>query len=344
MNFKTSKLLIDFILKKWSTEKINENSEKTISFYGGEPLLNFTLIKEIVEYLDNHKHNKFRIRYNMTTNGLLLSRYIDFLSQKKFSIMISLDGSRWNNSLRLNHSGEESYDVLLANLETIKKGKPKFFSENISFNSVLHARNSLEEIVEFFRLNFPKNKIQISPLSSNNLNKKNAIEFRDNIMAKDLSIDKRTYLKIEKKLRIGRFVFYSDMIMKKLNFNYNNPIDLIIDNENKIPTGTCLPFEKLFVTANGEILPCERCDYPKTFGTIDQNGVNIDYENVANIYGQQFKCIISLCEKCHYYDICKTCVFNIKDKYYCPNFKSKSEINENLSTMISDIEDFDFIF
>lgn len=342
MNFQTASILIDFIFEKWRKVNTDVNSEKIVSFYGGEPLLNFTLIKEIVEYIDNHKLNRYTIKYNLTTNGLLLNRYSDFLSQNNFKIMISLDGNRWNNSFRLNHKGEESYDALRLNLDILREQQPIFFKENIVFNAVLHARNSLIEIDEYFRDNYPQNRVQVSPLSSEGLCKENEIEFRNSIMAEDFSIDKKTTIEIENRLRLGLFESYSNMIKRKLNFNYHTPIDLIIDNENIIATGTCMPFEKLFITTKGEIFPCERCAYPRTFGSINQNEVNIDYDNVVNIYSQMFKRILPMCKKCHYYDICKTCLFDIADENYCPNFKSKSEMNENLTTMISDLEEFDF--
>lgn len=65
-----------------------------ISFYGGEPLLSFSLIKETVSFLKNkNKELKKRVHYTITTNGSLLTdEIVQFLSEHKFSVELSFDG------------------------------------------------------------------------------------------------------------------------------------------------------------------------------------------------------------------------------------------------------------
>lgn len=68
-------------------------SQFTVVFFGGEPLLNFSLIKEVVEYA-KAEFPKTKFHYRMTTNGLLLtSKILDFLSKNNFSLTISYDGN-----------------------------------------------------------------------------------------------------------------------------------------------------------------------------------------------------------------------------------------------------------
>ena len=53
-------------------------------FYGGEPLLNMNLIKQIIEYIDSlPKIENTYFIYNMTTNALLLDKYMNFIVEKK---------------------------------------------------------------------------------------------------------------------------------------------------------------------------------------------------------------------------------------------------------------------
>jgi len=65
-----------------------------INFYGGEPLLSFSLIKETVSFLKNkNKELKKRVHYTITTNGSLLTdEILQFLSEHKFSVELSFDG------------------------------------------------------------------------------------------------------------------------------------------------------------------------------------------------------------------------------------------------------------
>lgn len=66
--------------------------EVSITFYGGEPLLNFDLISSVVAYSRNKFKTKI-VRYNMTTNASLINdEVMEFFIQNNFSILVSLDG------------------------------------------------------------------------------------------------------------------------------------------------------------------------------------------------------------------------------------------------------------
>lgn len=68
----------------------------TLWFFGGEPLMQFSLIKQIVEFCEKikEKQNEYDIRYTITTNGTLINTYImEFFSKYKFSMLISHDGN-----------------------------------------------------------------------------------------------------------------------------------------------------------------------------------------------------------------------------------------------------------
>ena len=87
MSWTIAKESIDFLYSH-SMDCPNVN----IAFYGGEPLMNFNLIKKIVLYAENLFVSK-KIRYIMTVNGSLLTETIvDFLVKYDFNITVSLDG------------------------------------------------------------------------------------------------------------------------------------------------------------------------------------------------------------------------------------------------------------
>lgn len=69
--FTNVKSLIDYLNKYWQSDNnFSYNKVCYIGFYGGEPLMNFPLIKETIEYLNTlQTKNKLRFEYNMTTNS-----------------------------------------------------------------------------------------------------------------------------------------------------------------------------------------------------------------------------------------------------------------------------------
>jgi uncharacterized protein len=87
-----------------------------VDFFGGEPLLNWEVIKELVAYgrrLEK-KHNK-NFRFTLTTNGVLLTEEMfAFINKEISNVVLSIDGRREiNDRMRPLHDGSGSYDVII---------------------------------------------------------------------------------------------------------------------------------------------------------------------------------------------------------------------------------------
>lgn len=110
MSFEIAKNSIDMLIR---TVISNHQDKITISFFGGEPLLNFSLIRKCVEYIEKFKNIKSS--YMITTNGTLMTREIvKFLEYYKFDIMISIDGNKKVHDVyRKYYSGKGSYDCVV---------------------------------------------------------------------------------------------------------------------------------------------------------------------------------------------------------------------------------------
>ena len=104
--------MLDYLKSKWiSKNSVSLSKEIHIGFYGGEPLMNFSFVKTIVEYLKKMEtETKLSFRFVMTTNGVLLHKYMDYLSQHNFILTISIDGDKYSNSYRLFKDNTESFD------------------------------------------------------------------------------------------------------------------------------------------------------------------------------------------------------------------------------------------
>ena len=110
MTFETAKKSIDFLIRKvreCRKEKI------TISFFVGEPLLSFKLIKNCVSYIESFKN--INCKYMITTNGTLLtSEVVKYFQKYNFDIMISIDGNKkLHDFCRKFNSGDGSYDKVV---------------------------------------------------------------------------------------------------------------------------------------------------------------------------------------------------------------------------------------
>lgn len=125
LSFQLAKNLIDYYKYYQNTHYIHSLSPTTLfSFYGGEPLMNIKLIKEIVEYVEANFPNH---SFSMTTNGFILDKYIDYLVEKNFSISVSLDGNEYNNSYRVTNDSKPSFHRVLNNIKLIQQKYSSYY-------------------------------------------------------------------------------------------------------------------------------------------------------------------------------------------------------------------------
>ena len=113
--------LLDYLNEFWNSNmNISSFRDVVISFYGGEPLLNMSLIQEIVKYVAKLKCPSRAFSFSMTTNAILLDKYMDFLANHKFRLLISLDGSAWNTAYRVDKAGSPAYERIVANVNLLR--------------------------------------------------------------------------------------------------------------------------------------------------------------------------------------------------------------------------------
>lgn len=150
MSEQVGKKAIDFLFSH-STSK-----SPSISFFGGEPLLNYSLIKILVEYARKvAKEHEKTVSFAITTNGTLINDEIgNFLSQNAFYVSLSIDGSRDNhNTCRLNKAGLGSYDDSIRAIHTLDKCpitlRATSTPENCNYTEIANALFALNES-EFF--------------------------------------------------------------------------------------------------------------------------------------------------------------------------------------------------
>jgi len=145
MSLDVGKRAIDLIIKE-SAHRHNLE----VDFFGGEPLMNFEVVKGIVAYAKSKEaefHKNFR--FTLTTNALGLSDdKIDYINRTMHNVVLSIDGRKeTNDNMRLRLDGSGSYETIIPNIKklvTARDGKNyyvrgTFTRENLDFsNDVLH--------------------------------------------------------------------------------------------------------------------------------------------------------------------------------------------------------------
>ncbi len=111
MSFEVGKRALDFLIENSGTR---HNLE--VDFFGGEPLMNWDVVKQLVAYARSieKEHNK-TFRFTLTTNGMLIDvDVIDFANREMSNVVLSLDGRREiHDATRMDYAGRGSYDTIV---------------------------------------------------------------------------------------------------------------------------------------------------------------------------------------------------------------------------------------
>lgn len=119
MSFEVGKQAFDFLIANSGTRKNLE-----VDFFGGEPLMNFEVVKQLVAYAREQEkiHNK-NFRFTLTTNGVLLDEEVmDFANKEMYNVVLSLDGRKeTNDKMRVSRNGKGSYDLIVPKFKEMVK-------------------------------------------------------------------------------------------------------------------------------------------------------------------------------------------------------------------------------
>lgn len=133
MSLEIAKKIIDFLFNNANDLKDKERIVD-ITFWGGEPLMEWNLLKEITLYVETvSKETTIPVSFGGTTNGTLLTPdKLDWLDEHKVFFMVSIDGTKDSHDLhRKYHSGLGSHDIIMKNMESVLKRWP-FYKVRLS--------------------------------------------------------------------------------------------------------------------------------------------------------------------------------------------------------------------
>ena len=117
MSLETGKRALDFLIENSGTR---HNLE--VDFFGGEPLMNFDVVKELVAYArEREKQTGKNFRFTLTTNGVLIDDdVIDFANRECTNVVLSLDGRKEvHDRYRVDYAGNGSYDKIVPKFQKL---------------------------------------------------------------------------------------------------------------------------------------------------------------------------------------------------------------------------------
>ena len=137
MSVEVGKRAFDFLIENSGTRKNLE-----VDFFGGEPLMNWDVVKQLVAYARSveKQHNK-NFRFTLTTNGILIDdEIIDFLNKEMSNVVLSLDGRKEvNDHFRRDYAGNGSYDKIVPKFQKLveaREGKNYYVRGTFTHNNV----------------------------------------------------------------------------------------------------------------------------------------------------------------------------------------------------------------
>ena len=276
MSFEVGKKALDFLVAN-SGSRVNLE----VDFFGGEPLMNWDVVKRLVEYgrSQEEKHHK-KFRFTLTTNGVLLNDEImEFCNKEMSNVVLSLDGRKEvNDHMRPFRNGKGSYDLIVPKFQKFAelRGDKDYFVRGTFTNKNLDFG---EDVLHYADLGFKK--VSMEPVVAE---PSEDYAIREEDLPQILAEYDRLAAEYVKRHKEGRgFTFFHFMVDLKQG-------PCVAKRLSGCGSGT----EYLAVTPWGDLYPCHQFVGKEEFllGNVDTGVTNTairDEFKLCNVYAKE-KC------------------------------------------------------
>lgn len=321
MSIETAKVAIDYyfeqyvkIFKQLSKEKqdlLLETLPPTLSWYGGEPLLNFDVMEQATEYFKQKPWNVIgmatdKLFFSTNSNmSIMNDRILEFLVNNKVQLFASLDGPKEeNDKCRVFPDGSGTYDTIVKNLRKIRERDEEYFKDHVSIFGVQADDYDENACENYFKEG----------------------EFSD----LDISISRQEYVECSYKNPVGELKrltdsFETDYQKIKKDIDKANVEDATINDVGFLlpyvriqmdnPQGsnnlgillTCpMGIDNNMIGVNGDIHICHKTDGTAPFANI--HNLPINYDKLVDIYLEHNKAVNEGgCRSCWAVRYCSVC-------------------------------------
>ena len=274
MSFEVGKRAFD-----WLIENSGSRRNLEVDFFGGEPLMNFEVVKQLVAYARSieKQHNK-NFRFTLTTNGLLIDDdVIEFANKEMSNVVLSLDGRKEiHDRYRVDYNGNGSFDKIVPKFQKLVKARD---NKNYYMRGTFTHQNPdfLKDIEVMLDLGFTELSMEPVVCASGD---------PAELTAEDLTVVMEQYEKL------AELMLKRDKEKKPFTF-YHYMIDLtggpcIYKRISGCGSGT----EYMAVTPWGDLYPCHQFVGDEAFklGDIWKGVTNLDTQNSfaeCNVYARK---------------------------------------------------------
>lgn len=159
MSYEVGKQALDFLIENSGSRKNLE-----VDFFGGEPLMNWKVVKDLVAYgREQEKLHDKKFRFTLTTNGVLLNdEVMEFANREMSNVVLSIDGrQKVHDKMRPFRNGKGSYDLVVPRFQKLAKSR----NQNNYYVRGTFTRNNLdfsEDVLHLADLGFKQ--ISVEPV------------------------------------------------------------------------------------------------------------------------------------------------------------------------------------
>lgn len=280
-----------------------ESDRRGITFWGGEPLLNFPLIRRVVEHIHTHYTWTDRLLFALTTNASLVDKEVaKFFVENGFSILVSLDGPEHVHDVhRVNSAGEGTFQRTMRGLQRIREVDAEYYSRCVRFNSVVAPGADIASQLEFFERNeLLAGRVQFTWVNTNapgffgaygTYTQEEGAHLREMYCQAAARGGSAPNTAVR-----GLF----DRGMARLARRPRGYTDTVG------PNGCCAPLlKKMHVDVRGDIHLCERIPHWNAVGNVSTNG--IDHARVERLFREYVDNSLNLCRHCWAVRLCTGC-------------------------------------
>jgi len=309
MSLETACKAVDFLF-----QHSKSITKVIVGFYGGEPLLEFPLIKKVVECVEEKYRGK-NVTYSITTNGTVFTEEIvDYFYLKDIEVMVSVDGPKEvHNKQRRFVSGEGSFDKVIENLNAVKSKYPEYYKK-WNTNTVITPEQGYKCVEDFIE----NDDIMQSLISKvgllSDVGLKSIVIYDEHVLVEQKKEELRQMLCLLSEI--------DDTKSNKLFGDYLEALEKIFTStlskagfsKKGLPGGPCIAGAmRAFVDVDGNIYPCEKVNECEEMivGNINEDFYIDKVLELTNIA----KSTENECKNCWAFTFCTSCIAaSIDDK------------------------------
>lgn len=300
MSLETAQKAVDFFFNLVNRpERRKKRYHIYIGFYGGEPLLEFDWVKQIIDYSEKAAQKsgldrRLAILYRLTTNGYLLDEEkADFFARNNILVDVSLDGPEIeHDKFRVHRDGHPTWKTVMKNLENIRLRHPNYYQECINYLITLHPGHDCPAIDSFFlenptlfhEINLFFNQVSLTRLRPEELDKWRGLAPTDSQL---------------------RFLQTTQDLPQKFRLKFRDIHTPL--------TAACFPGgERIFVDPEGHFKICEKAgrELP-AIGHVDRGFDRQQIRQILREYNEEI--IKHRCWDCQRWFLCRVCPANSSD-------------------------------